>query len=88
MSEKSNIVTDNTIFGPNFQLQTPLITNCATRWEVLPLQACVSRRVLSKFTSHTLEYDGSPGTMFQGVFSGTSTLPEQMRVSWLEPDQA
>ena len=57
-------------FFQNFQLQTPLTPEFATRWEVPPIWACSARRVLSEYHSRTpgsfLEFD-PPWTDFQGV---------------------
>ena len=48
-------------FCQNFQLQSALIPDFATRWEVPPIWACSARRVLSEYHSHTpgsfLEFD-------------------------------
>ena len=41
-------------FGQNIQLQSALIPEFATRWEVSPIWACPFRRVLSEYTRHTL----------------------------------
>ena len=41
-------------FCQNFQLQSALISEFVTRWEVSHIRACSARRVLSEYTSHTL----------------------------------
>ena len=59
------------IFGQNFQLQSDLIPEFATRWEVSHIWACSARWVLSEYTTHTtgsfLEFD-PPWTKFQSVY--------------------
>ena len=59
-------------FFQNFQLQSALTPEFATRWEVPPIWACSAWRVLSEYHSHTpgsfLELDPlPPWTKFQGV---------------------
>ena len=41
------------VFCQNFQLQSTLIPEFATRWEVSPIWACSACRVLSEYTSYT-----------------------------------
>ena len=55
-----------------FDLESPensaIISEFATRWEVLPIWACAARRILSGYTSHTsgsfLKLD-PPGRIFR-----------------------
>ena len=52
--EKIDIIAEKSaIFCQNFQLQSALITEFATRWEVSHIWACSARRALSEYTSNT-----------------------------------